>query len=603
MVRCLLGAVCLMLTLLMQSAYGAGTTDTWYYLQDRGLSVTEVATSELEWQRSLWQAPNLGFTQHAYWFRYAIPSVTVQDGSWYLWLHNAILTEVDVWVQRNQMPPVKVQPAAMRMPAYPLRLESGSDYVLYLRIQSNTALQLPAELVTETELLTLKEEQDSLFGLFVGILFSMMLYNLVLYVSVRDKSFLLYVGHACALLFFVFSWQGLGSRYLWPHWPAFQNMSVALSTFSVIGFSTWFCGVFLSINQHNFKGTWVFWLVRNLGFMGLLVTPFMPYSWAIFSSSFLSFFAVLMVISAMVARVSLRHRPSRLFVMGWTMYVIGALVMGLNKFGLIEVTPTSENLILWGAVFDMVLLCIALGDKFHDERNLKIRAQEMAIKAVRREKNAKEMAISKQQQAQRALQEAADAQDQYARLLERRVRERTLELKRTQQNLEHVSELDALTKLKNRRYLVDRLQQELKACKDKGRSFAIVMVDIDHFKQVNDSHGHLAGDECIRSVGRLMQDRLRNGVDIVCRYGGEEFVLILPDTREAEAMVKAENIRSYIAQTPILCEHQRIMVTISVGVMVVDPDAVPARSEEVIQQADQALYQAKHQGRNCVCLA
>mgnify|MGYP003683102031 CR=1 FL=1 len=595
--------MCALQVMLSHAAFAQSEAGTWYYLQDQNYSVQDISRGDFDWQKSHWKTPNLGFTQDVHWFRYSIPENSGIEGHWYLWLHNAILTEVQLWVKEDRLPIKPVNKADLRMPAYPLNLQSGSNYVLYLKVQSNTALQLPAELVSENALITQKEEQDSLFGLFVGILLSMMLYNLVLYISVRDKSFLLYVGHACALLFFVFSWQGLGSSYIWTDMLAFQHMSVALATFAVIGFSTWFCGAFLGINKHNFKGTGLFWLVRNLGFFGVLITPFIPYSWAIFSSSFLSFFAVLMVISAMVARVSLRHRPSRLFLMGWTMYVIGAFVMGLNKFGLIEVTPASENLILWGAVFDMVLLCIALGDKFHDERSLKMRAQEMAIKAVRREKNAKEMAISKQLQAQRALQEAEDAQQEYAHILERRVRERTLELKRTQQDLEHVSEMDALTKLKNRRYLIERLQQELSTCMSTRRSFALVMVDIDHFKQVNDSHGHLAGDECIRSVGRLMQEKLRRDMDVVCRYGGEEFVLIMPDTREGEAMVKAEKLRSYIAQTPILCDRQRIMVTISVGVMIVDPDAIPAKGEDAIRQADQALYQAKHQGRNCVCLA
>lgn len=576
----------------------------WYYLQDNDYRLQDLIQQRHEWQKSRWEAPNLGFTIEPHWFRLKIPKDSVVPGNWYLLIEDAILTETHFWlVEGGVLPQKETLPADTRMPIYPLKLRSGVDYELFLKVDSDTALQLPTKLLNEYDLVTYKEVQDTTLGLFVGILFAMMLYNLVLYISIRDKTFLLYVGHACALLFFVFSWQGVGKAYLWSAHTSFQNMSVALSTFAVIAFSTWFCGQFLNINEKNFKAVKLFWFIRNLGFLGIVVTPFLPYQVAIFTSSLLSFFAVLMVISAMIARVSLRHRPSRLFLMGWTMYVTGAFIMGLNKFGWIEVTATSENLILWGAVFDMVLLCIALGDKYHEERNLKLRVQEMAIKAVRREKNAKELAIDKQLQAQRALQEAADAQKDYAMLLERRVRERTQELKRTKQDLEHISELDALTKLKNRRYLIERLQHEQHACVHGGDSFALIMVDIDHFKQVNDSFGHLAGDECIRSVGQLMQEQLRPETDIVCRYGGEEFVLILPNTREPEAMQVAERLRGYVAQTPILCDGQRIMVTVSVGVMIVDRESLIQKGDDVIQQADQALYQAKNQGRNCVCLA
>lgn len=575
----------------------------WWYVEDAGYNIDSIHSDDVVWQKSRWKSPNLGFSYKPYWFRLTLPKNRLQEGVWYLTVHNSILTELDCFLVGGGITQPVLPIKGMRTPVFPLQIEDNTNYDLYLWVQSDTALQIPADLTSEEQYLTHQEEQNSMFGLFLGILFSMMLYNFVLYLTIRDKTFLLYVGHSSALLFFVCSWQGVGAAYIWADYPAFQDMSIALATFSVIAFSTWFCGVFLGINPSNFKATRLFWAIRNLGFVGIVITPLVPARWAIFSSSFLSFFAVVMVVNAMLHRASLHYRPARLFIMGWTMYVLGALVMGLNKFGVIEVTQASENLLLWGAVFDMVLLCIALGDKFHEERNLKIQAQEMAIKAVKREKQAKELAIEKQMQAQAALEETAKAQQNYAHLLERRVRERTVELERAQQNLELISEMDALTQLKNRRYFLENLERQMLLCKNRSQGFAVLMIDIDHFKMVNDTYGHLAGDECIRSVGKLLQEKLNRADDMVCRYGGEEFVVILPGTSEAEASAMAESLRSHIAKCPLLCDNQRIMVTISVGVMIVNGGMPPEHVEQVIDQADQALYQAKSQGRNCVCVA
>lgn len=590
----------------MPSAYSGDFTivpGEWWYVEDSGMTVAQLHNGDVIWEKSRWEAPNLGFSFKPYWFRMSLGKDRLAEGGWHLLIHNAILTDIRVYLEEQgtikELSPI----AGMRMPAYPFNVERNVDYTLYVRVQSNTALQLPAEIISERAFLTERESQDAIFGIFAGILFSMMLYNLVLFLTIRDRLFLLYVGHAGALMFFVCAWQGLGNAYLWGSYPEFQNMSVAFATFGVIAFSTWFCGVFLGIKTTNFKFTRTFWLVRNLGLVGLVVTPLIPAQWAVYSSSILSFFAVMLVIISMISRVSMRYRPARLFVMGWTMYVVGALAMGLNKFGLIEVTAASENLLMWGAVFDMVLLCIALGDKFHEERNIKIKAQEMAIKAVQREKNAKELAISKQQVAQKALEESARVQHNYTRLLERRVKERTLELKRTQQDLELISEQDALTHLKNRRFFEENLQVNMDSCRRTGRAFSILMVDIDHFKMVNDTYGHLAGDECIRRVGNLLQEKLSHSSGVVCRYGGEEFVLLYPAETEGEAIALAESLRAHVAKCPILCENQRIMVTVSIGVMMVAPGEVPEHADQAIERADQALYEAKSQGRNCVCIA
>ncbi|MAR91771.1 MAG: hypothetical protein CML06_12945 [Pseudomonadales bacterium] len=277
-------------------------------------------------------------------------------------------------------------------------------------------------------------------------------------------------------------------------------------------------------------------------------------------------------------------------------------MMGLNKFGLIEVTLASENLLLWGAVADMVLLCIALGDKFHEERNLKLRAQSLAIRAVAREKHAKEQAIASERTAQAALEETAHAQWRYQQLLERRVSDRTLELTRLRQELQHASEHDGLTQLKNRRHFMTQLASAVARSAAGAETFALLMVDIDHFKTINDTYGHLAGDECIRGVARLMQEQLQWAAVSLCRYGGEEFVALVPVRNEAQAQSIADELRARVANCPIACGQDRVLLTISIGVVMV-PAATPKPVDRLLQQVDAALYQAKDQGRNCVALA
>ena len=159
---------------------------------------------------------------------------------------------------------------------------------------------------------------------------------------------------------------------------------------------------------------------------------------------------------------------------------------------------------------------------------------------------------------------------------------------------------DALTQLFNRRYLPSILKREIELSRRKALSFAVVMLDVDHFKQVNDSYGHDGGDLVLQQVATLMTNRVRSG-DFVFRYGGEEFLLLLTEVDESQALKVAEKLRVCIAETRIMLPAGKaLMITASLGVALSDghPDY-----ERTIQRADAALYEAKNSGRNCVVLA
>jgi diguanylate cyclase (GGDEF)-like protein len=157
---------------------------------------------------------------------------------------------------------------------------------------------------------------------------------------------------------------------------------------------------------------------------------------------------------------------------------------------------------------------------------------------------------------------------------------------------------DTLTRLPNRRALEDNLQQRIAGWKRRGAAFSFVLLDVDHFKQVNDTYGHQAGDKVLRQLAGVLKRSMRT-MDLVARYGGEEFAVILPDTTQDEAQSATRNALLALRSARVHLGEMRLAVTVSAGIATVLPgEELP----QLVRRADSALYAAKQAGRDCARL-
>lgn len=195
-----------------------------------------------------------------------------------------------------------------------------------------------------------------------------------------------------------------------------------------------------------------------------------------------------------------------------------------------------------------------------------------------------------------AMQRIAEMRHQLLRI--------SAELEQANDELQRKADLDGLTGIANRRHLDRHLQAQAALCQRHKIPLSVIMLDLDHFKTYNDNYGHLAGDSCLKKVAKVMQRQVQRPTDLVGRYGGEEFSVILPDTDETGAQILAEKIRQSVSALAIPHENNSAAphVTLSLGVAtcVPEPGFNPA---DLVSRADKALYQAKQAGRNRVSQA
>lgn len=158
--------------------------------------------------------------------------------------------------------------------------------------------------------------------------------------------------------------------------------------------------------------------------------------------------------------------------------------------------------------------------------------------------------------------------------------------------------VDGLTQIYNKRYFLETLEREISRAQRYHRDLSLIMFDIDHFKKVNDTYGHLAGDSVLKQLASVLKSRIRRE-DIMARYGGEEFAVILPEIGSVNAQTFAEKVRRIVEKTAFKFEDHQIPVTVSIGVAAVGPGIQSPL--EFIKLADDKLYQAKVEGRNRVC--
>jgi len=223
---------------------------------------------------------------------------------------------------------------------------------------------------------------------------------------------------------------------------------------------------------------------------------------------------------------------------------------------------------------EVVLLAMALGERIHHEKQQRIQAQ----------------------------QEVIEIQEKSRMELEQKVEERTLELEKANAMLQALAITDGMTGIFNRRHFMERGTHDLKMAQRYKRPIAMIMLDIDHFKQVNDTYGHAAGDQVLMNLVSICI-RMKRETDIFGRLGGEEFGILLLETPAAMACEVAERIRCEVEASSVDYEGTSIKITVSIGVCAMEGDIKFKTLDQLLKIADKRLYRAKESGRNRVVIS
>lgn len=566
------------------------------------------------WQWHALQRPSLHKQKQGVWLRFTLHNTTARAGVWHLSLKWPVLDDVRVqlfYPARNQWGPsmragdtvpMHERPRADHNFVYPLQLRADETAVAYLHLQSNELIALPLSIANETGFIAAKIADVAMISLFFGGMLVILLYNCSLFLFTRDVSYLLYVTYLLSALFYVLTITGFGQLFLWPDAPAishrFYGLSAALSFFTPLLFASRFLG----IRRH---GGWV-WLVTLLliGYwaMVLLAILFAP---ALTGYMAIEAMALIHCGLTMAVTVTLWIRgnaSARLFTIAWSTLLLFTVAHLLALEGLLPLNALTLHGQLIGMFTEFVLLSMALAERINHERESRIEAQRIALRTS-------EALAQERESRLRAQQQALDVQMRANEALEARVSERTRALEEAKRGLEQVNEqltrmsiTDALTQLSNRGHFDLMIEEESRRAQRIEKPLSVILLDIDHFKQVNDTYGHPFGDECLRLVAATLKRHGQRAGDVVARYGGEEFVMALPGVDSLQAGEQAERIRMAVAALRPSCGDTRLDLTVSIGVATLWP-AMAGSPAKLLAAADAALYRAKRNGRNRVVIA
>jgi diguanylate cyclase (GGDEF)-like protein len=285
-------------------------------------------------------------------------------------------------------------------------------------------------------------------------------------------------------------------------------------------------------------------------------------------------------------------RFARFYCLAWTAILVGIAVLNASKFGWVPINIWTENASQIGIVMLVILLSFTLADRINNDRSLRLNAQAVALGHARQARASQAALIRATEHANQALEQ---------RVLSRTQDLNTAmeQLRLANERLQLLSTTDGLTQIGNRAYFDAAALTELRRAERQKGSMSIILLDIDHFKRINDTFGHLAGDACLRALADMLRPRIDRAGDILARYGGEEFIIALTGVDLKGSIAVAEELRKATDRLRVEFEGKPLRFTASFGVVSAVPQAALAL-EDLVAAADRALYCAKHDGRNCV---
>jgi len=534
---------------------------------------------------------NFGYSASAFWLRIPLESRLARPSDWLLEIAFPSLDRVELFLPpgsgnaeyrlTGDHLPFAERPYPNRNLLLPLSLPAGEPLVLYLRVASEGSLTLPLTLWAPDDFRLHNQHAYAGFSLYYGMLLALGLYNLLLYFALRERIYLCYVAFVTSMAVGQLSLNGLGNEYIWSDFPAWGNVALP-SGFAATGFfGAIFTRLFLNTRQTQPRADRLILLLAAGFALAALGPALLPYRWSAILTSLLgaAFSAVAVAVGI---RAQLRRHPgARYFLLAWSLLLLGVAMMALRNLGWLPTNLFTSYGMQIGSALEMLLLSFALADRIQQERQAREQAQGETL------------------QSKQALVDALRSNEQ---LLEARVAERTQALAAAndrllanEQQLQRMARHDPLTGLANRLLLDDRISHGLAVGRRNGTRLALLLIDLDGFKPVNDAHGHAIGDQLLVVLADRLQRSVR-AVDTVARLGGDEFVLVLEDLPAIEdARLVAAKVVAEMSR-PVVLEGRELLVSASAGLAFYPDDGDDAQT--LLRRADEAMYQAKRAGRN-----
>lgn len=598
-----------------------------YLVDETGTLTYAQAKESAAWRASKPEATgmNFGYTNSTYWLTFSLENKERHTLRRFLEIGYPVLDYLNIYVEREGKMiaryelgdkfPFSQRPVQHRNFVIPLDLAGKSVTMVTLRVKTTSSVQVPAMLWEVHTMIAHMQTQAILHGIYYGAMVVLMLYNLFIFITVRERKYLFYVLYVGAVSLFLVCLNGIAFQYFWPESTSWNDRSIMFGLALVVVFAAAFTMDFLDLNIHLVKLYSGIRAVMVIAGIEAFLTLVVPYHWSVMM---VILTAVVGIALAMAAGLTLwfrGYRPAIFYCTAWFTFLFGGVILALNKFTLLPRNLITEDAVQIGSALEGILLSIALADRLNQEKASRNKAQMEALEheriarlaqaeALEQEKNARlaqERALAHEKAAREAQAMALQIQQRANENLEAKVKERTHALEQANHKLEKLTVTDGLTGIRNRRYFDVFLERSMATARDKQHTLALLLIDIDFFKRLNDKYGHLVGDDCLKLVALLIQSQVHRDDDMVARYGGEEFAVLLPDTDLAGAHHIAEKIRREVEKTHFKDEHHDIQVTVSVGLHCVQPTS-DYTTYQLIEAADQALYDAKLSGRNRVCV-
>ena len=581
-----------------------------YWIETDPINIEQLLAADLPWQNASHNTLNLHQEKRPVWVQLRLQSRT-SDYRRLLHLDWSLLRQVEFYLfdrtdnrllRYEYLQPGNASESGARLPFYiEMTLPHLHSVDVFLRVQASEYFLLPITVFSPTAYVEHKQNRYLGYGLFFGLLLAMLGYNLSLYIFIRDPNYAIYCLYVAAITAYSATMTGVGPAWIWGDWEWLTEHAYRI--FSSLSFITaaLFIRQFLNLREY---GSWplplsTFAISSWAGL--LLLSPILEQPLIGWLHTLTALISPIIAFIITLPLLLQRDAQARNLSIAWLPLLIATFYFMLHLVGLLDYSHDVMNLQRWGFAIEVLLLSIALAERINRERRDRVLAQEASLRYYRQASVARQGELAARESMLKAERDARAE-------LEQRVAERTHELQTAltalanlNQELEAQSRTDGLTQLANRRYFDDCLLKEHNRALRQQTPLALLIGDLDHFKQLNDRYGHLAGDECLRQAASLWRQQARRAHEIAARYGGEELVMLLPGVTQQDALWLAECIRAGIEALRIEHEGEQIRFTCSIGVCVQIPSD-NTTADSLIEAADDALYQAKENGRNRVCV-